>query len=383
MKIAFVTPEFPHEKMGSSGGIGTSILNLAKGLIANGNTVHVFVYGQKIDEEFEFNSIKIHRIKNIKIKGLSWLLTQKKVQSILNSYIKKNEIDIVEFPDWTGFSSSINLNCPIVIRLNGSDSYFCHLDKRNVKKVNFLREKKALIKADALISVSQYTADITNEIFKLNKNFKIIPNSIDTSKFIPSNEDDSNQNTILYFGTLIRKKGLLELANIFNEVNKIDNQIKLILIGKDASDIASGSSSTWEIMKGIFTSSALENVDYKGSVQYDEINKHIQMATLCVFPSFAEALPVSWIEAMALKKAIVASNIGWASEIIDDSKDGFLVNPKNHKLYAEKILELISNSNLRKDFGEKARIKVEKVFSIDTIAKQSVDYYKKVLELKK
>jgi glycosyltransferase involved in cell wall biosynthesis len=320
--------------MGSSGGIGTSILNLAKGLIANGNTVHVFVYGQKIDEEFEFNSIKIHRIKNIKIKGLSWLLTQKKVQSILNSYIKKNEIDIVEFPDWTGFSSSINLNCPIVIRLNGSDSYFCHLDKRNVKKVNFLREKKALIKADALISVSQYTADITNEIFKLNKNFKIIPNSIDTSKFIPSNEDDSNQNTILYFGTLIRKKGLLELANIFNEVNKVDNQIKLILIGKDASDIASGSSSTWEIMKGIFTSSALENVDYKGSVQYDEINKHIQMATLCVFPSFAEALPVSWIEAMALKKAIVASNIGWASEIIDDSKDGFLVNPKDHKLYA-------------------------------------------------
>ena len=63
MKIAFVTPEFPNEKMGSSGGIGTSILNLAKGLIANGNTVHVFVYGQKIDEEFEFNSIKIHRIK--------------------------------------------------------------------------------------------------------------------------------------------------------------------------------------------------------------------------------------------------------------------------------------------------------------------------------
>ena len=46
MKIAFLTPEYPHAKTGSSGGIGTSIRNLAIGLLAEGCSVRVLVYGQ-------------------------------------------------------------------------------------------------------------------------------------------------------------------------------------------------------------------------------------------------------------------------------------------------------------------------------------------------
>jgi len=105
---------------------------------------------------------------------------------------------------------------------------------------------------------------------------------------------------------------------------------------------------------------------------------HVSSASVCVFPTFAEALPVSWIEAMALKKAIVASDIGWASEIIEDSVEGFLVHPKNHKEYAAKVLELLGNNELRNQFGIEARRKVEQKFGIEIVAKQSVDYYQKV-----
>jgi hypothetical protein len=51
-----------------------------------------------------------------------------------------------------------------VIRLNGSDTYFCNLDYRMVKWKNKFHEKRALQKADALLSVP-FTADKTNEIF--------------------------------------------------------------------------------------------------------------------------------------------------------------------------------------------------------------------------
>ena len=44
MKIAFLTPEFPHPKMVSSGGIGTSILNLSKGLVGLGHEVSILVF---------------------------------------------------------------------------------------------------------------------------------------------------------------------------------------------------------------------------------------------------------------------------------------------------------------------------------------------------
>ncbi len=115
------------------------------------------------------------------------------------------------------------------------------------------------------------------------------------------------------------KKGAFELPLIFNELYKKNTDVQLILIGRDASDIQSGNSSTWKMMQELFDDRALKNVNYLGSVPYDEIKNHIAKASVCVFPTFAEALPVSWIEAMTMNKAIVASNIGWANEVIEDS----------------------------------------------------------------
>lgn len=388
MKIAFLTPEYPHPRTGSSGGIGTSIMNLSRALILQGHQVSLLIYGQQKDDFFQENGINYYCIKNIKFKGLSRFLTQKKIEKLINTLVLENKIDIIEAPDWTGITSFIQPNCPVVIRLNGSDTYFCHLDNRPVKWLNKFHEKRALQKANALISVSQFTADLTNKVFGFQKSFAIIPNGINIDLFdntiansvsFNAVEESQNGKTILYFGTLIRKKGLLELPLIFNEIVKKDRSVKLILVGKDASDSISGNASTWQMMQNLFSPEALLSVNYKGSVSYDEIKNIINSATVCVFPSFAEALPVSWIEAMAMQKAIVASNIGWANEVIDDGINGFLVNPKNHLEYANKIIHLLDNPELRNQFGIAAREKIENQFSNNIVAKNSADFYNKTI----
>ncbi|SHG11092.1 Glycosyltransferase involved in cell wall bisynthesis [Flavobacterium micromati] len=385
MKIAFLTPEYPHDYTGSSGGIGTSIKNLATGLLAEGCTVRVLVYGQNEDRLFDDNGIAVQQIKNIKFKGLSWFLTRKKLERIIDDLFNDKQIDVVEASDWTGITSFITPEkCPVVIRLNGSDTYFCHLDQRPVKWINKFHEKRALKKADGLLAVSQFTADLTNEVFNLDKKFTTIPNGIDVEKFkSKSTQNGSNipnfeSNEILYFGSLIRKKGLLELPLIFNQVIlKIPNA-KLKLIGKDVPDIISGNSSTWKMMQPLFTKEALAQVEFIGSIPYQEIKNHIEKAAVCVFPSFAEALPVSWIEAMAMEKAIVASNIGWANEVIDNGINGFSVHPTNHLEYANKIITLLINNDLQRQFGDAARKKALERFSIEIVAKQSLSFYKTV-----
>jgi glycosyltransferase involved in cell wall biosynthesis len=392
MKIAFLTPEYPHPKTGSSGGIGTSIKNLAMGLLAEGCSVRVLVYAQKEEGIFYDNGICIQQIRNVKFKGLSWYLTRKKLENIINTLYEDKEIDLLEAPDWTGITSFISpKKCPVVIRLNGSDTYFCHLDQRPVKWVNRFHEKRALKNADGLLSVSQFTADTTNEVFHLDKKFSIIPNCIDMDVFNNNNSNNNvnencnnngtvnsnNKNTILYFGSLIRKKGLLELPFIFNAVVAKKPEAKLILVGKDVPDIISGHSSTWQMMQGLFSPAALLNVTYLGAVPYDEIKNQISRATVCVFPTFAEALPVSWIEAMALEQPIVASNIGWAAEVIDDGINGFLVHPKDHLHYAAKIIQLMEDGDLQKEFGLAAKKKVSEKFSIQKVAQQSLVFYKK------
>lgn len=385
MKIAFLTPEYPHPKTGSSGGIGTSIKNLAIGLLAEGCSVRVLVYGQKEESIFNDNGIVIQRIKNVKLKGLSWWLTRKKLERLINELYANKAIDLVEAPDWTGITSFIQpKKCPVIIRLNGSDTYFCHLDQRLVKWNNKFHERRAIQKADGLLSVSRFTADLTNAIFGLHKEFTIIPNSIDVDLFDSNDNDNTNsndkeKNVILYFGSLIRKKGLLELPFIFNEVIQKNPEARLLLIGKDVSDVITGNPSTWVMMQSQFTAEALRNTRYLGSVPYQEIKEHIKAASVCVFPTFAEALPVSWIEAMALQKPIVASNIGWANEVIEDGVEGFLVHPKDHEKYAERILELLGNPKMQSAFGMAARKKVLASFSMEIVAQQSMSFYKTLI----
>ena len=384
LKIAFLTPEYPHPKTGNSGGIGTSIKNLAKGLLAEGCSVRVLVYGQNSEDIFDDNGISIQQIQNVKLKGLSWFLTRKKLERLINQLYADNEIDLVEAPDWTGITSFIQpKKCPIVIRLNGSDTYFCHLDNRPVKWINKFHERRALQKADALLSVSQFTADLTNQVFGLQKDFTIIPNSIDTTLFKKSDSVELipplGGKGVLYFGSLIRKKGLLELPLIFNEVVRKNPAVQLVLIGRDVPDAISGNSSTWAMMQSLFTPEALKNIAYLGSVPYQEIKSQIEDASLCVFPTFAEALPVSWIEAMALQKPIVASNIGWATEVVEEGVEGFLVHPKDHEKYALRILELLDNPQMQSAFGMAARKKVNLKFSIQVVARQSLAFYEKIV----
>jgi glycosyltransferase involved in cell wall biosynthesis len=379
MKIAFLTPEYPHPKTGSSGGIGTSIKNLAAGLLAEGCSIRVLVYGQKQEGVFDDNGICIQQIRNVKFKGLSWYLTRKKLQKIINTLYQQKEIDLVEAADWTGITSFISpRKCPIVIRLHGSDTYFCHLDQRPVKWKNKFHEKRALKKADALLSVSQFTADKTNEVFGLDKEFTIIPNSIDMDLFSQNGTVTSNA-VILYFGSLIRKKGLLELPFIFNEVIDKYPKAKLVLVGNDVSDIVSGNPSTWQMMQKLFTEKALINVDYLGAVPYQDVKKYINEASVCIFPTFAEALPVSWIEAMAMQKAIVASNIGWATEVLNEGINGFLVHPTDHLEYANKIIQLLDNVQLQKEVGTAARKKVTEKFSIAVVSKENLSFYKSLI----
>ena len=383
MKIAFLSPEYPHVRIGNSGGIGTSIKNLAESLTDLGHSVHILVYGQSSEDVFEESGITIQLVRNVKIKGLSWFFTRKKLEKIVDDLYRNQKIDIVEVPDWTGISSFINpVKCPIIIKLHGSDTYFCHLDNRPVKWFNRFHEKRALQKADGYISVSQFTAKKTNQLFGLRIPFTIIPNGINSTIFKTIESVDQVPNTILYFGSLIRKKGLLELPLIFNKVIEQNPEAKLVLLGRDSPDIISGGVSTWMMMQSLFTLKAKEQVTYFGGVPYEEVRGHIARASVCVFPSFAEALPVSWLEAMAMEKALVASNIGWGQEVIISGKEGFLVHPKDHQVYADAIVNLLENKALNTKFGKNASAKIKLNFTNDLIAKQNIAYYQSVINNK-
>ena len=96
MKIAFLTSEYPHSRTGSSGGIGTSIMNLSNSLMHQGHQVSILIYGQQKDHFFQEKGINYYCIKNVKVKGFSRFLTQKKIEKLINTLVIENKVEKIE-----------------------------------------------------------------------------------------------------------------------------------------------------------------------------------------------------------------------------------------------------------------------------------------------
>jgi len=377
MHLGFLTPEYPHSRTNPAAGIGTSIKNMVITLAEKGIKVSIFIYGQATDEIFTEGGIKFHLIKQRKYKFLGWYLHRKFLQKYINKAIVQDKIDAIEAPDWTGITAFMKLKCPLVIRMNGSDTYFCHLENRPQKKKNFWFEKKALAGADHLLSVSEFTAGKTAALFGLKKKIEVIPNSVDVAYFCPRSTA-VEPNTILYFGSIIRKKGVLDLAAIFNLIVAKKPGAWLLFSGKDVKDHSTGSS-TKQLILDKLSPAAKENITWLGVLPYDKVLAQIAAANVVVLPSFAEALPMTWLEAMAMEKALVTSDIGWAKEVMLNGLTGFTVDPKEHQEYAGKVLQLLNDPALTLKLGKAAREQVVAKFSSEVVVERNIGFYEKVV----
>ncbi len=380
MRIGLITSEYPHPKVKFAAGIATSIKNLAVTLVKKGVDVTVFVYHQEASTVVHDEGVEIHLIKKESYKLFTWYFYRKFVQNYVNAIVKKKSIDILEAPDWTGITAFMRFKVPLVIRFHGSDAYFCKLDKRQQKFKNFMFEKLALKSASAYVAPTTYAGEETRKIFGLDKKkIKTIHYGLQLQHFVNDKPQEFDTNTILYIGTIIRKKGVLELAEIFNKVIKEKPEAKLVLIGGDSSDIKTGNASTFKLMQDIFSEEAKGQVNYLGGIPYEEVQEHIKKSHVCTYPSFAETLGMVTIESMAMQKPVVNTSIGWAQELIDDGINGYLVHPSDIDSYANRILMLFEDKALCEKIGKNARHKVEETFDIEKNADINIDYYNSII----
>ncbi len=381
MHIGYIVSHYPHEAFKQDGGLGTSVFNLVNALNKKNIKVSLFNYGQDKNFKLQEQNITMYSIVLPRTSFFSWYTNRKYINRYINKIVIEEKIDILEAPDWTGITAFMKFKVPLVVRFHGSDAYFCLLSGRKQKWKNYFFEKMALNGAQAYISPTAYAKEKTCELFNLTtKKVKVIHYGLDLLKFSNDKPEKFIKNTILYLGTIIRKKGVLELAKVFNKVYEKNKKAKLVLIGSDAPDIKTGSESTFSLMGKIISPEAYKNVEYLGKLPYYETKEEIKKANLCTFPSFAETLGMVTIESMALKKAVINTSIGWGQELIDDGINGILIHPSNIESYALQILALLKDDNKIISLGQAARKKVENTFNIDTIVNENITYYKTLLK---
>lgn len=375
LRIAFLTTEYPPLP---TGGIGTQLRNLARNLVARGHRVTVVGWGAQLRCEDE--GVRVRFLGTTRVPRMGWLLNRRRALRELFRLDREEGLDIVEAPDWCGLSAGMRPPCPVVIRCHGSATYFGHLLDEPTHPTVRWAEQRALRGAQAVVAVSRFTAELTRRLFCLRDPVGVIPNGIDLTRFRPADAAASEPETVLYFGTLVRKKGVLDLCQAFSRVVAANPQARLRLVGRDAPDRRTGSQSTWRLCENLLSPEARERAAYLGPRPHDQIREIIRTAGLCVFPSYGEALPLAWLEAMACAKPIVAYDIGWAREVVESEVTGLLVAAGEVDALGRGITALLADTNRCRRLGAAGRERVGRLFTVERVAQRTESWYRSVLD---
>lgn len=123
-----------------------------------------------------------------------------------------------------------------------------------------------------------------------------------------------------------------------------------------------------------------ENVKFLGYVK--ENFSFFNAIDINILSSLSESFPYVILESAKLKKPTIATNVGGIPEMIQDGIDGFLVDSKDYKKMAEKILCLKNNLELKNKMGDSIYKRAHEKFSATAMAQTQYNIYKDILRRK-
>jgi glycosyltransferase involved in cell wall biosynthesis len=150
-------------------------------------------------------------------------------------------------------------------------------------------------------------------------------------------------------------------------------------VGRDWRDRESGRSFA-EYLHGLIPADLQERVIFQGTVEHDQLWRILARAAVCVYPSHMESQGIVIVEAMAMGKAVVASNTGPGPEVVEDGVSGLLCNPHQPESIAEKVIQLLRDAELRRRLGAAARQRAVEHFSVEVLVGRNLDFYRRCVE---
>lgn len=173
---------------------------------------------------------------------------------------------------------------------------------------------------------------------------------------------------LLYCGHVLKTKGVLELVEGCSHISNIE----LRIVGKCMPE-----------MKDELLSLAKREVDdiswlnFVGEVPHEEVIREFYQADLFVFPSYSEGFPNVIMEAMACGCPIVSSDVGAIPEMLDICGDacGICFKSRSASEVKKAIECLLFDESLKGTFAQKAKLRVNEMYSMPKVWQQLVDIW--------
>lgn len=271
------------------------------------------------------------------------------------------------------------LNIPSVVSIRGNDIERAAFDPSKFSHVMYALQNASAVTTNTSDLAKKAKAFIDREV-------NLIPNGIDVELFKPmeknlalaetlglttkdTKEHEGKPFVLGFAGELREKKGLKTLLSAYAQVSKKKTST-LLIVG----EVRAGED------KKLFDEFRLSNPEYRiivtGTISHKDMPAYYALMDVFVHPSLRDGMPNALLEAMACEKAVIATPVGGITDVIEDGKNGLLVNLNDTQALAESILQLLSQPENRKTLSKSAREAVVHRFTPEKELKANLQVYK-------
>ena len=238
-------------------------------------------------------------------------------------------------------------------------------------KLNRILRKIYYPKVDGIVFQTKQAASFFSK--NVQQKGKVILNPLDYSR-LPKEMTGARSKTIVTMGRLEAQKNHKMLIRAFSHIYKKNKEYKLIIYGNG--------SMREELEE--YASTILPRNTYCFERATDDVLKRINNAGIFVLSSDYEGLPNSLIEAMAIGLPCICTNCmsGGPKELIDQYKNGILVDVGDDEALALAINEVIGNKALADKLGRNAK-KIRYRLDENKIIEEWEEYLNEVIEKRK
>ena len=203
-------------------------------------------------------------------------------------------------------------------------------------------------KLDKLVVVSDSLRTFYKKEFK-KKGLKCkcvyIPNMIDR---LPEETSSLKEHNLVSIGRFSREKGFVDLIEVFHLIHEKNPDWKLHLIGDGAEKN--------KIVDLIYQYHLNGFVEVHGYLKREQIDEILHKSSIYLMTSYTESFGIVLIEAMSHGIPCVAfSSAEGANDLIMSEQNGYLVEERDFKEMATRVLELMKSETKRKKMGKEAR----------------------------
>ena len=308
---------------------------------------------------------------------------------------KKHRLSIIHAQDANycaiaAIAAARIMRVPVVLHVHGINMHVTRLllkpkwlEKSVIARLYrayyFLLQKELIRRSDCVICVSEDN----KKILPIGKK-TLIPMGVDTASFqLAQNSADTREKlgipkhafTLGYVGALSVGKGLHMLLKLFYCILQEMPQeasAYLLIVGDGPER-----KSLEELARRLGIKQYLRLTGFS-----TDVVKMLSIMDIFVFLSESEGSPIAIMEAMASRKAIIASDISSIREIVRNGEEAILVNPRNMTDLKRAVMLLYEDPYLRAKLGRKAHERA-KAYDVDRVYGQIVELYEKLIAAKR